>query len=131
MRRGLRLLLAAEDGVDIVGEASDLAAVRPAVRELRPQVLVIDLSMSGGSTIQLIRVLRREAAATEIVALTMEESTAFARAALDAGAAGFVLTQAAEAELSQAVRSAARGERYVSTRLHGRLALLERRAPGA
>jgi two-component system response regulator NreC len=131
MRRGLRSLLDAEDGLEVVGEASDLASVVEQVSTLRPQVLVIDLSMSNGSTIDLIRLLRAEATGMEIVVLTMEDSTVFVQVALAGGAVGFVLKQAADAELAQAVRSATRGERYVSPRLRGRLELLRRDLPDA
>jgi DNA-binding NarL/FixJ family response regulator len=125
MRRGLRVLLDGEDGIEVVAEAGDVAAATHHVFGERPRVLVIDLGISSGSgrradwakLMEAIRLVRREVPATEVVVLTMEDSRIFAQAVLDAGAIGFVLKQAAEAELPQAVRSAARGERYVSPRL--------------
>jgi DNA-binding NarL/FixJ family response regulator len=117
MRRGLRLLLDGEEGVEVVAETDDLATALRQVFLLRPGVLVVDLSMSNQSTIDAIRLLRREVPGTGIVVLTMEASRIFAQAALDAGAVGFVLKQAAEGELGPAVRSAATGVRYVSPRL--------------
>lgn len=128
MRRGLWRLLGDEGGLVVVGEARDLAAVMREVAVLRPAVLVIDPIMSDGSTIDLIRRVRQAAIGMEVVVLTMEDSTVFARAALDGGAVGFVVKQAAEEDLARAVRSAARGERFVSPRVNGRLELLGRRS---
>lgn len=117
MRRSLRRLLDAETDVEVVAEAGSLAGMVHEVRALEPGVLLIDLSMSNGSSIETIRLLRRAVPGTEIVVLAMEESRVYARAALDAGALGFVLKQAAERDLLTAVRSAARGERHLSPRL--------------
>jgi two-component system response regulator NreC len=122
MRRRLRLLLDGEDNVDVVAEADDLLTVMRHVRGHLPHVLVIDLSMSNGSSIEAIRQLRERAPGTAVVVLTMEESAVFAQHALDAGAVGFVIKHAADAELAQGVRSAARGEVYVSPRVGVRLA---------
>jgi two-component system response regulator NreC len=121
MRRSLRLVLDGEDGVRVIAEADDLPNVVRQVRGQRPNVLVIDLRMPYGSGIQAVRALREEVPGTEIVVVTMEESPAFARQALDAGAIGFVLKDTADAELPEAVRRAAKSERYVSPRVAGRL----------
>jgi len=122
MRRSLRLLLEEEEegGLLVVAEAADLATMMSQVYRHRPRVLVVDLSMSNGSSIEAIRLLHHEVPHTAIVVLTMEDSRTVAQAALDAGVLGFVLTQAAESELPPAVRSAARGERYLSPRLVAR-----------
>ncbi len=127
-RRGLRRLLDGEDRLDVIAEAHDLPAAERRVREGRPGVLVIDLSMSNGTSIDAIRRLRRQVAGTEIVVLTMQDSPVFAQQALGAGAIGFVIKHDADAELTLAVLSAARGEEYVSLRVASRLAAV-RRAP--
>ena len=72
-------------------------------------MLVLDLRMPNGSSIETIRRLREQVPGTEIVVLTMEESAAFAQQALDAGAVGFVLKDRADEELPEAVRRAAAG----------------------
>jgi two-component system response regulator NreC len=126
MRRRLRVLLDADEGVDVIAEAGDLQAAKRQVNVQLPQVLVIDLSMSNGSSIESIRELRRRVPGTQIVVLTMEESTVFAQEALDAGAIGFVIKHAADAELAEGVRCAARGKQYVSPRVGARLAALRR-----
>jgi two-component system, NarL family, response regulator NreC len=117
VRRSLRLLLDGEAGVDVVAEAADLSTVARQVRRHAPHVLVLDLRMPGGSSIELIRRLRGQVPDTEIVALTMEQSPAFAQRALAAGAVGFVLKDRAATELPAAVRCAARGEAYVSSQV--------------
>ena len=121
MRRTLRLLLESEEDVEVIAEASDLPAVLELVNGSRPCVLVIDLDLPGGSSIQAIGRLRVRAPETQIVVLTMEESPIFAEQVLAAGALGFVAKDHADSELPGAVRLAARGERYVSARVAGRL----------
>lgn len=129
IRRGLRRLLDGEARIEVIAEAHDLAAAELRVRDGRPGVLVIDLSMSNGTSLDAIRRLRRHVAGTQIVVLTMEDSTVFAQAALGAGAIGFVIKHDADAELTRAVLSAARGVEYVSVRVAPRLAALRRGPP--
>jgi DNA-binding NarL/FixJ family response regulator len=118
MRLRLRRLLDDEEGIEVIAETDDLPTAVRYVHLNHPQVLVLDLSMSGrGSTIEAIRGLRREVPDTEIVVLKMEASAAFAQHALDSGAIAFVLKDTADTELTEAVRRAARGQRYVSPRV--------------
>lgn len=117
IRRGVRLLLEAEPGFEVVAEAEDLNAVVRHVRAERPHVLVLDLGMPDGSSIDVIRKLHAEMRGTAIVVLTMEDAPVSAAQALDAGAIGYALKDSAEVELPEAVRSAARGEEYLSPRL--------------
>jgi two-component system, NarL family, response regulator NreC len=121
VRRGLRLLLEREPGVEIVAEASDIPNTLRHVHGHRPHVLVFDLSMPNASTIDAIGRLREQAPGTEIVVLAMEDDPAFAQQALDAGAIGYVLKDVAGDDLPKAVRSAARGERFVSQRANALL----------
>lgn len=126
MRRSLRLALGGEEDVEVIAEAGDLLT---AVREVNghlPDVLVLDLQMPDGSSIELIRQLRLRVPETEVVVVTMEDGPAYARAAIDAGAMGFVLKQYAAHDLPVAVRCAARGEQYVSARVGARLDALQR-----
>ena len=110
----------------MIAEASELTAAVRLVRAHRPDVLVLDLRMPGGSSIETIGKLREQAPDTQIVVVTMEDSPVFAQRALDAGALGFVVKDLADEELPQAVRAAARGEEYVSPRLAARLEALLR-----
>jgi two-component system response regulator NreC len=127
MRRSLRLLLDGEQDVEMVGEAGDLASVVRHVEGDRPQVLLLDLSMPGGSSVEAIGQLRERAPETQIVALTMEDDPVFAQRAFAAGAVGFVMTERSDAELLEAIRAAARGEEYISPQMATRLDAMRRR----
>jgi len=122
VRRGLQLLLDGEDDFEVVAEAGDVDSTRRYVRGYHPTVLVADLNMPGGPILNAIPDLRREAPETEIVVLTMQEDPAFAREALRAGALAYVLKEAAEGELVEAVRRAAAGEIYLNPQLGARIA---------
>jgi len=122
VRSGLRMLLDSEEGLEVVAEAGDLEAARRYVRGHHPTVLVLDLNMPGGSSLEAIPRLREEFPSTEIVVLTMQDDPAFAREAMRAGALGYVLKEAADAELVEAVRDAAAGRTYLHPRLGARLA---------
>jgi two-component system response regulator NreC len=122
VRRGLRLLLDDEDGLEVVAEAGDVDEARRYVRGHHPRVLVLDLNMPGGSSLEAIPALREEFPETQIVVLTMQQEPAYAREAIAAGAIGYVLKQAADGELVEAVRLAAIGESYLNPRLGARLA---------
>jgi two-component system response regulator NreC len=122
VRSGLRLLLEAEPGLEVVAEASDVESAQRHVRGHHPDVLVLDLNMPGGSSLQAIPALRAESPDTQIVVLTMQQEAVFAREALGAGALGYVLKEAADDELVQAIRNAAAGERYLNPVLGARIA---------
>ncbi|MGZ4179810.1 MAG: response regulator transcription factor [Solirubrobacteraceae bacterium] len=130
VRRNLRQLLDREDGMTVVAEAADLSSAARHVRAHRPHVLLLDLEMPGGSSLETIARLRCVVPDTETVVLTMEPSPIFARQALEAGAVGFVLKDRADDELPQAVRMAADGEEYVSPRVTAGLEELRRRVGG-
>jgi two-component system response regulator NreC len=123
VRSGLRLLLEAEPGMEVVAEADDVASTRRYVKAHRPTVLVLDLNMPDGSSLPAIPELREQVPETQIVVLTMQDDPAFAREALKAGALGFVLKRSAESELVEAVKLAAAGERYLNPQLGARLAV--------
>jgi two-component system, NarL family, response regulator NreC len=124
VRRTMRLLFQHERDVILSGEASDLLSAFVQVDLQSPHVLVLDLRLPSGSTVETIRRLRAHAPNTQIVVLTMEDSPEFARQALDAGALGFVLKDRADSDLLAAVRLAARGQEYVSPRVSAALKAL-------
>ena len=117
MRRRLRLVLEDEEGVEVVAEANDLAAVTHHVQTDEPHVLVLDLGMPDGSSIEAIGRLREQAPDTQIIVMTMDDSPVFAQRAFAAGAVGFVAKDLADGELPRAMRAAARGEEFVSPRM--------------
>ncbi len=130
LRRSLRLLLEGEEDVDVVAEASDLSTVARQVHGHLPRVLVLDLRLPNGSGVETVRRLRAQVPATEIVVMTMDESPVFAQQAIDAGAIGFVLKDKADSELLTAIRSATRGDEYVSPRVAAGLDALRRAVGG-
>jgi two-component system response regulator NreC len=122
VRSGLRLLLDGESDLEVVAEAGDVEGARRHVRGHHPQVLVLDLNMPGGSGLKAIPLIREESPATQIVVLTMRQEPVFAREALAGGALGYVLKDAADDELVDAVRRAAAGKSYLNPSLGARIA---------
>jgi two-component system, NarL family, response regulator NreC len=122
VRNALRLLLDAEPGFEVVAEAGDVEAAIRYVRGHKPTVLLLDLNMPGRASLDALPELREASPRTEVVVLTMQNEPAFARRALQAGVRGYVLKEAADAELVQAVRSAAAGDTYLQPALGARLA---------
>ncbi len=125
IRAGLRTMLEAEPDLRVIGEAADAAAVRKLVVDRRPDVLVLDLQMPGADPREDVPWLRESAPATAIVVLTMQNDPGTARDLLRAGASGYVLKQAAERQLGEAIRVAAGGGAYIDPELGGALAQLE------
>jgi two-component system response regulator NreC len=126
LRRSMRLLLDSEGDVELIAEAEDLTSAARQVQGTHPDVLVLDLTMPGGSSIEAIGRLREEAPETQIVVITMDDSPVFAQRAIAAGALGYVSKELADIELPGAVRAAAAGEQFVSPRLAARLDALNR-----
>jgi two-component system response regulator NreC len=122
VRSGLRFVLEAEDGLEVIAEAGTVEETLRKVRAIRPDVLVLDLNLGSESSLEQIPTLRADAPETAIVVLTMQNEPAFARQALQAGAAAYVLKEAADDELVEAVRAAASGGTYLNPALGARLA---------
>src|SRR5450755_3207107 len=122
VRRGLRMLIDAQEGLEVVAEAGDVCETLRMVRVWNPGVLLLDLIMPGGSSLTAIPKLLAASPRTAIVVLTMENDPGFARAALRAGALAFVLKEDAATELLEAVRTAVEGHRYLSPQLGARIA---------
>ena len=122
VRRGLRKLLDAQEGVKVVAEAGDVRATLRKVRGYKPSILVLDLNMPGGSTLEAIPTFLEASPSTAIVVLTMQDEPETARAALRAGALAFVLKEAADTELEDAMHAALAGDPYLNPRLGARVA---------
>jgi two-component system, NarL family, response regulator NreC len=124
IRAGLRAMLEAEDDLRVIGEASDAASAQKLVRDRRPSVLVLDLQMPGAEPASDVPALREAVPGTAIVVLTMQSDPRLARELLRAGASGYVLKQAAERQLTAAIRAAAAGGTYIDPELGGQVAQL-------
>jgi two-component system response regulator NreC len=104
MRTGLRMLLQAQPEFDVVAEVGTIQGVLGAVRNHRPALLLLDLNMPGGSSVEAIRRLAAIAPETAVIVLTMERDPTFMRESYAAGAAGFVLKEEAANDLIHAIR---------------------------
>lgn len=121
VRSALRMLLEAEPGFEVLAEAGDADTAIRYVRGHKPTVLILDLNMPGRSSLEAVPEIQEASPQTEIVVLTMQNEPAFARKALQAGVRGYVLKEAADSELVQAVKSAAAGDTYLQPALGARL----------
>jgi two-component system, NarL family, response regulator NreC len=113
MRAGLRALLNAEADMDVVGEAATGADALQMADALRPDVAILDLSMPGADGIEVTRRLSAAYPDMHTLILTVHEDQVMLREALDAGAAGYIIKRAIEAELIMAVRTVHHGDLYV------------------
>jgi two-component system, NarL family, response regulator NreC len=116
------MVLDREEDFEVVAEAGDVADARRYVRAHRPDVLILDLNMPGDPSLPAIPLLLEDSPPTRVVVLTMQEDPAFAREALQAGASAYVLKEAADDELVQAVRAAAAGGTFLTPQLGARIA---------
>ena len=130
VRAGLRMLLERDGTMEVVAEAADGDAVLRYVRGHRPDVVVLDLNMPGRDTLEAIPEILETSPTTHVVVLTMQPDPAFARAALSAGASGYVLKEAAHEELLRAIDAARRGRTYVDPTVGARLASEPAYPPG-
>jgi two-component system, NarL family, response regulator NreC len=119
VRSGLLLLLEAEDDFKVVAEAGEIDTAKRMVGAHEPDVLVLDLNMPGPPSLPVIPELAQK---TAVVVLTMQNDPAFAREALQSGALGYVLKEAADAELVQAIHAASEGRTYLNPELGARMA---------
>ena len=116
---GLKRLL--EPEFDLVAVVEDGRALLSAARELKPDVIVSDISMPELNGVEALEELKKDNPEARVVFLTMHHNVAYARKAMDAGALGFVLKHSAVAELILAVRAAAAGRTFVSPAIAGEL----------
>ena len=113
LRAGLRALLNAEPGLEVVGEAADGHEVMRLLGELCPDVIVLDISMPGPDGVEITQQLKQVSPDARVLILTVHEDEGLLRAAIRAGASGYILKRAAEAELISAIYAVWRGELYV------------------
>lgn len=112
-RSGLRLLLSNEPDIAVVGEAGDGAEAIRLARTLRPDVVLMDITMPGMSGLDATRAIRQDLPEVRVLILTMHEDEGYLRESLRAGASGYVLKRAAATELPAAIRAAWRGEAFI------------------
>lgn len=117
LRSGLRLLLNSQPDLEVVGEAGSADDVRRVCEALQPDVVTLDWSMPGGTAVRNIEALLQSCPRTKILVLTMHDDPAYMRAALAAGAHGYVVKKGADVELLTAVRALAAGRSHLNVDL--------------
>lgn len=121
LRMGFRLILEGEDGLEVVGEASDGAEAVEQVRILEPDVVLMDVRMPVLDGIEATRAISTSGSNARVIILTTFDLDEYAFAGLQAGASAFLLKDVAPAELTQAVRVVASGDAVVAPRVTQRL----------
>ena len=117
VREGLRMIINAQPDIEVVGEASDAAGARELLTTRAPDVLLLDINLGNESGLTALPDLRATRPETSIVILTMQNDPLYARRALDAGAAGYVVKESAAQELVRAIRTVAGGGTYLEPSL--------------
>jgi DNA-binding NarL/FixJ family response regulator len=125
VRSGLRLLLEREEGIEVVAEAGTADEGVRAARLEKPDVILLDVVMPGRSGIEAAEQIIEASKGGRVLVLSMQDDPSYVREAFAAGATGYLLKEAADAELVQAVREVAAGGRYVHPTLGARLAQAE------
>ena len=123
VREGLKRIVGALAGVEMVGEAADGTEVMREVREKEFDVLVLDLSMPGRSGMELIKLVKAEKPKLRILVLSMHQELQYAVRAIKSGASGYLTKESAPAELEHAIRKIAGGGAYVTAEVAEQLAL--------
>ena len=125
VRAGLKLLVDAEDDLEAVGEAGSARDAVFEARSLKPDVILMDVVMPDQSGLDVVPQLVHEHPDTKVLVLSMQDDPRYVREAFEVGAKGYVLKEAADAELVAAIREVARGGRYVHPELGARLVAAE------
>jgi len=113
VRAGLRMLLSAQLDMEVVGEAVDGTTAIARALDLRPDVVVMDITMEGMRGLAGTREIRRRLPEAKVLVLTIHDSEEYLRQMLEVGATGYVLKEAADVELAVAIRAVRRGEVYI------------------
>lgn len=121
LRSGLRLLINNQPDLTIVGEANDGTEAWAQAKELKPDLILLDLNMPGLDGLSVLPMLRKEVPEARILILTMHDDASYLHETLRAGASGYVLKKAVDNELLMAIRAVMRGETYVHSAMTGKL----------
>jgi DNA-binding NarL/FixJ family response regulator len=121
VREGITQLLSQQPDLRVIGDAVDIASARRAVRELTPDVAVLDISLGGESGLDLIPLLLEDAPDLAILALSMHDEGLYAKRALQVGARGYIMNHEGTDLLLQAIRTVMAGQIYVSARMNASL----------
>lgn len=121
VREGLRLLIDREPDLVVCGEADGTEAALDAIAHLRPDILIVDISLSGPDGLDLIKAIRLTKTNPPVLVLSMHDELIYAERALRAGASGYLMKQEGTERLLVALRRILRGDVYLSDRAAGRM----------
>jgi DNA-binding NarL/FixJ family response regulator len=116
-RQGIRTLLSAEPDIEVAAEASNAADSVAAARQVRPDVVLMDIGMSGMSSFEATRLIRKERPETRVVFLSMYDDEDYLAECVDIGAHGYILKESPAEQLITAIREVYRGGSFLSPRL--------------
>ena len=119
LRAGLKMLINAQDDMEVVSEASSGEQAVEAARETKPDVALMDLTMPPAGGLSAIQSIARDFPDTRVIVLTMHDDPAYLRSVLATGASGYVLKRSVDAELLAAIRAVDRGGTFVDPGLAG------------
>ena len=125
LRSGLHLLLDAQAGIEVVGEAGDVKEAVFEARDKKPDVVLMDVVMPGQTGIEGVPLVLKEAPGAKVLVLSMQDDPRYVHEAFAAGAAGYILKEAVDAEVVGAIQRVAAGDHYVHPALGARLVAAE------
>jgi DNA-binding NarL/FixJ family response regulator len=128
LRSGLHLLLDAQAGIEVVGEAGDVKEAVFEAREKKPDIVLMDVVMPGQTGIEGVPLVLKEAPKAKVLVLSMQDDPRYVQEAFAAGAVGYILKEAVDAEVVRAIKRVAAGEHYVHPELGARLIAAEAEA---
>jgi DNA-binding NarL/FixJ family response regulator len=121
VRRGLTAMLGAEPDLEVCGEAGDCATATSEVGRLRPDVVIVDISLRGNSGIELIKNIKAFDPRIQIVVLSVHDESVYALRVLKAGAKAYVMKQDIASKVIDAIRKIRKGQMYVSERVSSQM----------
>jgi DNA-binding NarL/FixJ family response regulator len=117
VRQGLKRMIEAEPDMEVCGEAETEAQARRAIREINPDIVIVDLALQDGDGLELVRDVHAHHPDVPMLVLSMHDETIYAERLLSEGASGYIMKQAAADQLLNALRTVLRGETYLSEAL--------------
>jgi DNA-binding NarL/FixJ family response regulator len=120
-RQGIKTLLSSEPDLEVVGEAANASDAVNLARQVRPDVVLMDIGMPGMSSFEATRVIRKERPGTHIVFLSMYDDEDYLSEGVEIGASGYILKDSPADQLVTAIREVQRGGSFLSSRLLTRL----------
>jgi DNA-binding NarL/FixJ family response regulator len=121
VRQGLKRMIEAEADMEVCGEAATEVQARRAIRELTPDIVIVDLALQEGDGLELVRDVHAHHPDVPMLVLSMHDETIYAERLLSEGASGYIMKQAAADQLLNALRTVLRGETYLSETLQTQL----------